>query len=200
MKFVDFVSRRMEPFLTMKVPYGCKYESMFPVLRDCIIDCAKVTRTVSKASELEWMQSEEGKRVDELCSEIARLDEIPTVGEFRQMWFRLNPPVSKQREECRRCGGSGWIVVEGEYGTSAAYPCSHKAESEADRRMGVRFAPSVAKHYSEEQTLSERDQVWIDKFRAQQRDKIANPPQKPRKAELKRVTADDVAAILGGRL
>ena len=104
------------------------------------------------------------------------------------------------RHRCGRCQGVGYIIVAGEYGTSAAYPCSHKAESEADRRMGVRFAPAIAKHYSEEQTLSERDDIWIENFRAKQREKMANPPQKPRKAELKRVTADDVAAIIGGRL
>jgi hypothetical protein len=57
----------------------------------------------------------------------------------------------KARAECQRCDGTGWIVIEGPYGTSAAYPCSHKARSEAESRLGVRFTPAVARHYLREQ-------------------------------------------------
>lgn len=57
--------------------------------------------------------------------------------------------MARNREECQRCGGTGWCSVKGPHGTSAAYPCTHGHghETDADRRMGVRLHPSVAAHY-----------------------------------------------------
>jgi hypothetical protein len=81
------------------------------------------------------------------------------------------------RRRCRRCNGDGWIVVNGEYGTSAAYPCSHREASDDDRRMGVRFTPAVARHYSQGQNLTEDHAAWIEKFRKSQREKMSRPTQ-----------------------
>ena len=60
------------------------------------------------------------------------------------VWRRMYPPVNEQRANCQRCDGTGWIVVEGPYGTSAAYPCSHKPRTEAETRLGVPMSPAVA--------------------------------------------------------
>ncbi len=52
------------------------------------------------------------------------------------------------RKECLYCHGDGWRTVEGPYGTSAAFPCSHRAElTEAEKLMGVPLSPGVQRMY-----------------------------------------------------
>jgi hypothetical protein len=69
-----------------------------------------------------------------------------------------DPTVTAQRatrENCQRCGGSGWIEVQGEFGLTACYPCSHGPETDADRRMGVRITPALRRHYAQEAVRGE---------------------------------------------
>jgi hypothetical protein len=148
LKFNEYVKRRMEPFAALKPPFGMNYTDMVNPLGKCLVDLAGVKSTAEKATELEWMQSDEGSRVNQVCAEAADSDECPTVATLKAIWKRFFPPLNEQREHCTRCGGSGYIIVEGEYGTSGAYPCSHKPETDADRRMGVRFAPNTARLYA----------------------------------------------------
>lgn len=63
------------------------------------------------------------------------------------------------RAACEYCDGTGWRVVHGEYGTSAAFPCTHKPLTEAEGRMGVRFAPSVARQYAEQTRGAEERRI-----------------------------------------
>ena len=76
----------------------------------------------------------------------------PKPSELVQLCGNIPDPgqdaARQAREECQRCGGSGWISVEGPYGTSAAYPCSHGPETELDRRQGVRISPALHRHYA----------------------------------------------------
>lgn len=150
MKLTDFVTRRMEPFGGLKPPFGMAYDDMFPALRDCLIELSGLGKGAAKPTELEWMQSEAGRRIEAVCIEAGQAEETPTTTALRAIWSRLYPPPQTARESCPRCHGSGFIVVEGPYFTSAVYPCSHGEPSAADRRMGVRIHPVVAHHYGEE--------------------------------------------------
>jgi hypothetical protein len=110
---------------------------------------------------LAWMQSDSGSRVNQVCLEAADGEECPTAATLKSIWRRLYPPMNEQRENCGRCGGSGFIIVDGEHGTSGAYPCSHRAESEADRRMGIRFSPVTARLYAKDmREAEERKIAW----------------------------------------
>lgn len=60
---------------------------------------------------------------------------------------------------CPRCQGNGYISVAGPFGTSAAYPCTHQAETESDRRMGVRISPAIARRYSAQAVEADSAQV-----------------------------------------
>ncbi len=85
----------------------------------------------------------------------------PKPSELVQLCGITDAPEQAQarsvRESCHRCGGSGWISVDGPYGTSAAYPCSHNNESEADRRAGVRISPALHRHYGALSEAAEPD-------------------------------------------
>lgn len=150
MRFNEFVKKRMEPFAALKPPYGMKYEDMYPALGACLIELAGLKSGATKATELDWIQTVEGARVNQVCREAAENEECPTTTTLRSIWKRLFPPESAVRKECPRCHGEGFVVVDGPYGTSAAYPCSHKPETDADRRMGVRITPAVEGRYKRE--------------------------------------------------
>jgi hypothetical protein len=100
---------------------------------------------------------------------VAKKQEAPSEAENRAM--------KQAREDCGRCNRSGWLSVEGPYGTSAAYPCSHKPESEQDRRMGVRVPASLESHYKRESIeAEERQKTW-----AVNRKNPLNQPVPPQK-------------------
>ena len=105
----------------------------------------------------DWIrESEPARMVKSVLDEAVEWTTPPGLADLKATWIRLFPPLTEQRSNCERCEGSGWIVVEGPYGTSAAYPCSHKAETEADSRIGVRFAPAVQRQYAAEAEAAER--------------------------------------------
>lgn len=93
-------------------------------------------------------------RATAFITSVTEFANMPTIAELNKLWYQMWPNVDtvkrEAREKCQRCGGTGWITVQGPYDTSAAYPCTHQPETDADRRMGVRIHPSVAKHYAAE--------------------------------------------------
>ena len=86
-----------------------------------------------------------------VASWIAHWPKWPRPSDIKQFCEQTPDPhmteVAQTRKECQRCGGSGWISVQGPHGTSAAYPCTHQPGTDADRRMGVQIHPSVVAHY-----------------------------------------------------
>ncbi len=67
--------------------------------------------------------------------------------------------AAETRKGCHRCGGTGWISVDGPFGLSAAYPCTHQEETESDRRMGVRIPPAQASAYMAEAQRADQAHV-----------------------------------------
>jgi hypothetical protein len=174
MKFNVFVTHRMEVFGALQPPFGCNYEDMFPALRDCLIELAQTPKDAERQSELAWIGTEAGAKIKKICDEIVSADDVqvPTVPVLRATWRRLFPPVS-ERGGCRFCGGTGFRVVEGEYGTSGAYPCTHNPATENNRgNMGVRMAPAVASHYVQEA-------AGIDAAREKHEAYVASHPIRP---------------------
>jgi hypothetical protein len=75
---------------------------------------------------------------------------FPTVAEIIQAceYTPDDQALAKRRLNCQICGGNGWRTVEGPYGTSAAFPCTHQEElTSAERRIGVPLDPSVQRMY-----------------------------------------------------
>jgi hypothetical protein len=109
-------------------------------------------------STIKWLEYDEGaRRVKAVIDECLTFETMPDLRTMRAVWDRMYPPMNQQRAACDRCQGSGWITVEGPYGTSAAHPCSHRAPTEADQRMGVRISPTVERMYqAEARELPER--------------------------------------------
>ncbi len=55
------------------------------------------------------------------------------------------------RKDCPYCNGDGFRTVEGPYGTSAAFPCSHRAElTGPEKRLGVPLPAGVQRMYQAE--------------------------------------------------
>jgi hypothetical protein len=59
-----------------------------------------------------------------------------------------NISARNSRLHCPYCGGEGWRVVAGPYGTSAAYPCAHT--NGGNPRMGVPIPRAVEARYRAE--------------------------------------------------
>lgn len=86
--------------------------------------------------------------VNDLCE---RLTFFPTVADIVQACLGTLDPVGSEavrnRKECPFCEGSGFITVDGPYGTNAAYPCDHSGRP---RNEGVKLTPAVESHYQAE--------------------------------------------------
>ena len=136
-------------------------------------------------TEMDWLyHSTPAKKVKGLVDECLEFEAGPGIHEIKQVWNRLNPPANVAREECSRCNGTGWIEVQGPFGMSAAYPCSHQPETEGDRRMGLKIAPSMVSHYVREASDSEiRKEAW------------GKDPNNSMNRGLKRVTSEDIARL-----
>jgi hypothetical protein len=109
--------------------------------------------------------------------------QFPKPSDIRQQCETIKDPtyeaIQRTREDCNRCGGTGWISVDGPFGTSAAYHCSHQPESEQDRRMGVRISPALARHYGA-----------LDAAAEPERDRWVGSGGKPLAATVARIMAD----------
>ena len=163
MKFDEFVVEQVErlgaiPEFVAKVTEGGRKEIVKWLTKEA--DEPTPARQRLGASE-RIHESPAAGRVKSVIDECVEFTAPPGLSDIKAVWRRLNPPLNEQREKCSRCGGTGWIVVQGEYGTSAAYPCTHKPKTEAEDRLGVKFAPAVAAQYSREIIESrERNEAW----------------------------------------
>lgn len=117
---------------------------------DLLFDLAKEPQPKRDRSAMDWTDSEPARNVKAVIDEGMEFQKHPTMHDIRSIWKRLvSAPAQAMRTECERCDGTGWISVDGPHGTSAAYHCTHQPETLADRRMGVRIHPSLARHYSQ---------------------------------------------------
>ena len=116
----------------------------------------------TRATVSEWLREYEPARmIKAVIDEAVEWTTPPGLADLKTVWRRMYPPVNEQRANCQRCDGTGWIVVEGPYGTSAAYPCSHKPRTEAEARLGVPMSPAVARQYQRErESLPERVEAF----------------------------------------
>ena len=120
-------------------------------------------------------------------TEVTEFENLPKISDLNALWRRLNPKPEEVRKDCHRCQGSGFVQVEGPYGLSSAYPCTHQPETESDRRMGLRMTPTQAKRYMDESTEAGKRQVeWFKR-----REKSGDTKQ------FQRVTQADVDALIG---
>jgi hypothetical protein len=95
-------------------------------------------------------------------TEVTQWENLPKISDLNSLWRQMFPKPEDVRRDCERCGGSGWIEVQGKFGLSAAYQCHHGPVSDADRRMGVRLSPALRRHYSQEQIAArERAKRWV---------------------------------------
>jgi len=186
MTFREFVLEQMARLRAFaefdaKVPADGQKE-----IRKWMEDRAKCDPKAVSASVMSWIQNDEAaRRVKTVIDECLTFESLPDLRTMRAVWDRLFPPENVLRKSCGRCGGAGWVVVDGEYGASAAYPCSHGPETAAEARMGVRFAPATAKQYAIEETASsERQEEWL-RSRAEKHQK-----------GFQKITQADVDAIL----
>jgi len=140
-------------------------------------------------SASEWLrESPAAQRIKAVIDECVEFETPPGLADIKAVWRRVNPPANETRKSCQRCVGSGFIQVDGPYGTSAAYPCSHGPETERDQRMGVLIAPAVESHYQAEgREVGTNREAW-ESSRAN-----PNHPEHPhqrqmREREMKRAT------------
>ena len=147
MTFKEFVQGRMEPFEAMQLPYGMNLDSILRANLNWLIESAGVPPEMTRQHAQAWLKVEGAQRVKAVCDELQTFLDVPLLPTVKAVWHRLYPKADAARLACERCGGSGWISVNGPHGTSAAYPCTHQPETESDRRMGVRIPPAVATHY-----------------------------------------------------
>lgn len=147
MTFKEFVRGCMEPLEAMQLPYGMNLDAIMRADLNYLIESAGIPPEMTKPHAQAWLNVEGAKRVKAVCVELATFLDVPLLPTVKAVWNRLYPKADAARLACDRCGGTGWISVEGPHGASAAYPCTHQPETDADRRMGVPMHPSVAAHY-----------------------------------------------------
>lgn len=119
-----------------------------------------------------WPQWPKPSEITQLCQ---------TIADPKQAHARA------KREGCGRCNGTGWVEVAGEFGMTAAHPCTHLPMTESDARMGLRITPAMRPRYM-------REAREADKSHAAFMQKRAN-------GELKgfhKVDQADVDALLAG--
>lgn len=135
-----------------------------------------------------WLETKaKGDKQDAMVfvTELTEFENLPKLAEMNALWKRLFPTPSEARRECSRCDGTGYVQVDGPFGLSAAYPCTHQPETDADRRMGVRMSPALAARYAAEHREADQRELAM--------------MQKRERGELKgfeRVTQAEVDAIL----
>lgn len=120
---------------------------------------------------------------------ISKWPKWPRPSDIKQVCESIADPhqaqAAESRQKCQRCQGSGFISVQGPFGLSAAFPCTHGPETESDRRMGVKLSPAQSSQYRQESRRSDATHVAFMQKRAN--------------GELKgfeRVTQSDVDALL----
>ncbi len=122
---------------------------------------------------------------------IEKWPQWPKPSELTQLCHVIADPKQAQarqaREKCDRCHGTGWVEVQGEFGMTAAYPCTHLPMTESDARMGLKIPPAMRRRYSEEARQADTAHVAFVQRRAETGDK-----------QFHRVTQADVDELLAG--
>ncbi len=161
MKFRQFVAEQVARLTSFKdfssLPQEGKKEFV-----DVLFDLAKEPNPGRDRTALDWLDSAPAQMVRATVTDCSEFEKVPTIADVRSVWNRLFPPASNLRKDCPRCAGEGWVTVDGPYGTSAAYSCTHQPATEADKRMGVRMHPSTAEHYRQlEVEAAPRRAEWV---------------------------------------
>jgi hypothetical protein len=152
MIFRDFVKEqigRLKSFadFTLKVPDDGQKE-----ICRWLEERAGCDPKAKSQSTFAWLEAEEGaRRVKAVIDECLTFESLPDLRTMRAVWDRLYPPSHSARNSCARCGGTGWVTVSGERGTSGCYPCTHGPRTPSEERMGIRINPATAKQYSAEE-------------------------------------------------
>jgi len=101
---------------------------------------------------------------------LSRSREWPKPSDIAQLAAEIENPdnlVKRAREDCEYCHGDGFRSVAGPYGTSAAYPCSHKPMTDSDRRMGVPMPRGAGSMYQREhQAIPGRTEAFNEHAKA----------------------------------
>ncbi len=141
MNFKRFVGEQVERLCAFeafaRLPEGGKKEFV-----NALFDKAGEQKPQRDRSAFDWRDSIPANQVVSVINECLDFVNSPSLADVRAVWNRLFPPVAELRKDCDRCEGTGWVIVEGPFGTSAAHPCTHQPETEQDRRMGVRINPA----------------------------------------------------------
>ncbi len=129
---------------------------------DLLFDLAQEPQPKRDRSALDWLDSAPARNVKAVIDEGIEFQKHPTLYDIRAIWKRLiAAPLASARQQCERCHGTGFVEVEGPFGLSSAYPCTHQPETEQDRRMGLRMTPVQARSYMREmKEAAPRAAVW----------------------------------------
>jgi hypothetical protein len=128
---------------------------------------------------------------------IERSREWPKPSDIAQLCAELDDPdnLAKQaRQACEWCNGDGWREVQGPYGLTAAYPCDHKGSGPGN--LGVKLSPAENTRYREGAIRADAAGEEWRKSPVNPMNRAYVPPIRSN-AELRRVTAKDVAEITG---
>jgi hypothetical protein len=105
---------------------------------------------------VEWQATESGDHAVKLINEAMEFTECPGIVTLRSLYARMWPKeFTPAPNGCRYCGGTGWRIFEGEYGTSGAARCSHDVGIESRRETIIRIPASLARHYRQDQEGAE---------------------------------------------
>jgi hypothetical protein len=123
--FKEFLAYRIEHWLAGQCPRpgGSAFGTVLPAYHATLMRLAREPDT-SYRSELDYLESDEAKRIDAVLQELATEEYLPSTTELQNVWYRLFPP-SSGRADCEHCGGTGWRSLENPYGQSYAHRCDH---------------------------------------------------------------------------
>ena len=124
---------------------------------------------------------------------IEKWPQWPKPSEITQLCQLITDPkqahARQAREKCDRCHGTGYVEVQGEFGMTAAYPCTHLPMTESDARMGLKIPPAMRPRYGEEARQADQAHVELMKRRMASGDK-----------GFPRVTQEDIDSLLAASL
>ncbi len=162
----------VEKFVTAKLDYPPEVAGM-KLLGKALAKHAQSEHHAAAVADTwieKWPQWPKPSDITQLCQVVAD----PKQAHARQA-----------REKCDRCHGTGYVEVQGEFGMTAAYPCTHLPMTESDARMGLKIPPAMRPRYSEEARQADQNHVELLQRRMQTGDK-----------GFQRVTQEDVDSLL----
>ncbi|HVW85858.1 MAG TPA: hypothetical protein VHB50_14310 [Bryobacteraceae bacterium] len=142
-------------------------EDMQRALRDRLIELAGIDPEETRGSDLEWLQTEAGRRVKAVCDEAAEGETVPTAPTLRLIWNRLFLPQASVRRNiaCPVCAGTGFRIVE-DLDASKAFRCPRgcpvvaaESSSPGEREAMARFMREWRQQEAEE--AARRRQAWL---------------------------------------